>query len=892
MNGGPRRDSLRRQVALRFVAVFLVIGGISAVLSWFAWRLANDRFLAEQAENDARAVETRLNALIGGWRRETGALVTQITFNRMLEAVDEDRWLKLRAYLEALGDNLDVAGLVILDKRGQPVFHMGRAGPEFATHLSQAPGAIPDWYPAGNGRNFFRILEAPLWLGLNGGHGRLVLLKAMDNALMATLATPRAPVRLAARGIVLASSRDGMEVGEREADSPRVRHTGRDGGLCHDIPLGNPAYRLHVEQALTTAISPNQFALAALALTLVLGMSLYAVFGGWLRRNLQRVEHLSGAVETFRRTHGVDDGILDRLGHLPERNDELRTLGDELLELMRASQARDEESHAYLQTLDILEEAVVEADRRGQLLRHSPAWEKLVGRESRENLYAPLEPEDREALEQQLAELFSGAKNQVTARLRVATPQRAGAWLECRFVPVDHPVTRIRGVLRDVTQIYLQEKHITHMALHDALTHLPNRILLEDRIKIALRVASRERHKVGIGFIDLDHFKNVNDALGHKFGDKLLVGLAENLRNTLRGMDTLARWGGDEFVVLLPGLESVEDIRHVADKLVSATRDAVRIEGQTLPVTFSVGFSVFPDDGDNMEALLSQADRAMFYAKSQGRNTVQFYADMTRKGLGRKELYIQSRLGTAIAQGQIQTWFQPLVDGASGRIVGLEALARWHDAELGWIPPTTFIPMAEKLGLIVELGHLVLTQSFAMGRRLLDTGHDLLLSVNISKRQLYMPECTERLLRDARAAGIPPQRIMLEITESLAMSEVDYAMERLRGLHGAGFKLAIDDFGVGYSSLSQLHEMPVDELKIDMSFTHRVLQPQGARLIEAIAGLARALDLSIVAEGVEDGETARRLVALGVGQLQGYHFGRPMPAAEFEAWLASTQGQG
>ena len=655
-----------------------------------------------------------------------------------------------------------------------------------------------------------------------------------------------------------------------------------------DLPLDSANYRLHIEHTVPQAISPRQFGLASIALASALGLGLYLVLGRWLRSHVHRLEDLSESAHQFRRQQGLEPVLRARLATSGDSNDEIDTLKHALLELMQASEKRDEENRAYLQTLEILDEAVVEADASGHLLRFSPAWERLVGPDAPiEDLYGCLDEEDRENLRLQLAELFSGAKNLVMARLRVASPARSGAWLECRFVPVDQPVSRIRGVMRDITQTYLQEKHITHMALHDALTRLPNRILLEDRITIAMRMAIRDKKKVGIGFIDLDHFKNVNDVLGHKFGDKLLISIADNLRNSLRAVDTLARWGGDEFVVLLPGLDSQDDMRRVTEKMANANREALHIEGQSLPVTFSMGFAVFPDDSENIEVLLSQADRAMFYAKSQGRNTVQFFSDMTRKGLGKKDLYIQSKLSTAIAQQRIETWFQPLVDARSKRVVGLESLARWHDAELGWISPATFIPMAENLGLIAELGDLVLAQTLTMGRRLLDAGHDLLLSVNISRRQLFLPGCTERLLRDTEIAGIAPGRIMLEITESVAMSEVEFAADRLRDLHKAGFKLAVDDFGVGYSSLSQLHEMPVDELKIDISFTRRVKDPQGARLIQAIVGMAHALHVATVAEGVEDAESAQLLETLGVNSLQGYHFGKPMPEQAFEDWLST-----
>jgi diguanylate cyclase (GGDEF)-like protein len=884
--------SLRHQATARFLAVFVIIGGISAGLLWMAWNLANERQAREQAESAANAVEARFTALQENWQKEADSLASQITFNRMLDEGGYDRWVKLRAYIVALGESFGYAGLIILDKQGQPVFELGNTGPEYHAYLasSSAQQEPQDWYLGQTQKRFYRTLRTPLWLGLDGGHGSLILLKALDNPQLTMLMEANTPVRLAINGTVLASSAGSVDIGSQANVENLHIHPGRAGGLCRDLILGSPNHRLHIDHTVSQAIPPKQFALTGIALATALGLALYLVFGEWIRHQVRRLEVLSEVAHQFRRQHVLDPASQAQLSSHEGGNDEIAALNQATLELMQASQSRDEENRAYLQTLDILEEAVVEADLQGNLLRSSPAWEKLVGSDMpRHNLYDCLDLEDRDNLRQHLAELFSGAKNQVTARLRVASPQRSGAWLECRFVPVDHPVTRIRGVLRDVTQTYLQEKHITHMALHDALTHLPNRILLEDRIKIALRMAMRDKDKVAIGFIDLDHFKNVNDVLGHKFGDKLLVSLAENLRDCLRFGDTLARWGGDEFVILLPNLDNVEDIRLVADKLLKVGRESVRIEGQTLPVTFSMGFAVFPDDGDDVEVLLSQADRAMFYAKSQGRNSVQFFSDMTRKGLGKKELYIQSKLSAAIDQRHIQAWFQPLVDAKTQRITGLEALARWHDSELGWIPPSTFIPMAENLGLIGELGGLVMAQTLAMGRKLMDSGHDLLLSVNISKRQLFLPGCAERLLHDTQAAGIEPGRVMLEITESVAMSAVDFAADRLRNLHEAGFKLAVDDFGVGYSSLSQLHEMPVDELKIDISFTRRVKQPQGARLIQAIVGMAHALHVATVAEGVEDADTANLLVELGVQSLQGYHFGKPMPEPEFLDWLKTHQ---
>ena len=878
-------SSLSHQAGRRFIGVFLIIGSLSAALFSLTWYLANDALHRGQVGRNTAAIQARLEGRYAEWQREAEALAAQIAFNRMLESGGDERWDKLRAYLNALGEGFQFDTVAVTDSQGWVVFRRGAEAEELE-FLSASDK--PVWYFSGRHKDLHRVLRTPVWLGLDGKHGTLFLLKAIDNRTLIDLAGPGIELTLSAGNVIYASTRGTSEIGKLLSQD---REPVASGQARSDLLLHQPNTRLHIVQKLPQAVSPAQFAAAGVGLTAVLGVALYGVFGGWLRRTLARVQALSHAADLFGKRHRLDaetDAALENAGG---PYDEVGGLLLHLRELMQASQERDEESRAYLQTLELLEEAVVELDIHGNLLRASPAWDALMEPASgTRSLYPCFVPDDQEPLKRQLGALFRGEKNLISLRLRANAPQRSGAWLECRFVPVDKPVTRVRGVLRDITQTYLQEKHITQMALHDALTGLPNRILLEDRIKIALRMALRDHTRVGIGFIDLDHFKNINDALGHKAGDQLLVAFSNNLRAALRTGDTLARWGGDEFVVLLPDMPGLDDIRHVADKLSEASREPVRIVGHALPVTFSMGFTVFPDDGEDIDILLSQADRAMFHAKSQGRNMVQFFTDMTRKGLGKKDLYIQSRLAAAINNGAIQTWFQPLVDARTRRIIGLEALARWHDPELGWVSPATFIPMAENLGLIAELGDQVMTGTLTMGRYLMDAGHDLMLAVNISKRQLFMSHCIDNLLRDAATAGVEPGRIMLEVTESVAMSEVDYAETRLRALHDAGFKLAVDDFGIGYSSLSQLHEMPVDELKIDISFTRRVRDPQGARLIQAIVGMAQALHFQVVAEGVEDAQTADLLEQMGIHSLQGYHFGKPMPAKDFEDWLKAQDG--
>lgn len=557
------------------------------------------------------------------------------------------------------------------------------------------------------------------------------------------------------------------------------------------------------------------------------------------------------------------------------------------------------EQHSFVRTLDMLDEAVLELLPDGRIARANNGWWQLAGRTPAGSLLAEaVHPEDRSAFEKCLQNLLEGLKDELHGRFRFMAEASYERWMDCRFVverDQDERIVGVRGVLRDITKTYLQERHIAHMALHDALTGLPNRVLLEDRIHKTIQLARRSQECLAVCFIDLDHFKNINDAYGHKTGDALLLAMAQTLESSLRDGDTVARWGGDEFVALLPRLAGPDSAREVARKLVSVMNQTFELEGQPINATFSMGISLYPDDGDSVETLLAHADRAMFYAKSQGRNNFQLFNDMSAKGLGKKELYIQARLAQAIRDGRITTWFQPQVTAKSGadgvrRLTGVEALARWHDADLGWISPGSFIPMAENLGLINDLGQLVRRQALNQFQRWRTVRPDLLLSLNISKRQLFAPDFVDALIEDARRYGIPPAALVLEVTESVALMEVECAEERLCQLVDAGFTLSIDDFGTGYASLSQLHELPVGELKIDISFVQRVHTADGLRILQAIVHLARALGLRTVAEGVEDAATTATLCELEVDILQGYHFGRACPAEELEKLALFTAG--
>jgi diguanylate cyclase (GGDEF)-like protein len=876
------RRSLSRQLALHVLAIVLVVGALFSALSWGVWEYQNRAAEKQLGQSQQAAMREQLELLFQSWQDDAETLAASLTFQRMLEAPGAARWQKLRAFMTSLGETYPYSGLVVVDASQRVVLALGEEAGEFP------PGApaprLADWYRGEDHRQLHRLMRAPLWLGLDGGHGELWLLRPLDNLTLRRLAPAGAAVHLTVDDRVYASSQGNAPVGLRTR-YPRIDlHRSDAGNLCADIPLAGAAERLHIELSRNKAPA-WQFALAGLALSLTLLATLYLALGRWTHRTLDRVRALGRAAVAFGAGHRIDPQVDAALGLAGgKRDDELDALQLALRELMQGAEARDAEAHAYLKTLDMLEEAVIEVDRDGRILRASPALARLTGKEHPQNLVECFHPDDREALEQQFADLFSGAKSFVNLRLRIVREALGEDWIECRFMPADQPATRVRGVLRDITQAYLHARQVTHMALHDALTGLPNRVLLEDRCEVAIRLAQRQTgHKVGLAFIDLDHFKQVNDSHGHKTGDQLLKAFAGRLRQSLREGDTLARWGGDEFVILLPNLHDLASLREVAGKISSGCREPLRIEDSEYAVTFSMGAAVYPDDADNVDTLLSQADRAMFYAKAQGRNNVQFFLDMGKKGLGKKDLYIQNRLTTAIREGRIQTFFQPIVEAGSRRIVAFEALARWHDNELGWVSPASFIPMAENLGLVRELGDQVWQEALRqMSRHKL---RGLRMSVNLSTRQLFMPGLGAKLLDDVSRHGLAPGDFILEVTESVALREVDYAAERLKELADAGFHIALDDFGTGYSSLSQLHTMPVGELKIDIAFVQRIHEPAGREIIEAIVHIAHAHNLVTVAEGVEDEATAVALERIGVHQMQGYLFAKPMPAGEMDALL-------
>jgi diguanylate cyclase (GGDEF)-like protein/PAS domain S-box-containing protein len=447
-------------------------------------------------------------------------------------------------------------------------------------------------------------------------------------------------------------------------------------------------------------------------------------------------------------------------------------------------------------------------------------------------------------------------------------------------------VTHHIAVYLDITERKKEEERIQYLANYDVMTGLPNRYLLGDRLENALNLAQRHASKLAVMFIDLDHFKNVNDSLGHDVGDELLKTVAQRLKACLRRSDTIARQGGDEFIALLGDLNSEDEVTFVAEKMIDSLRGEFRVGEHRLTVSISIGVSVYPDDGHTAVQLLRNADMAMYRAKDAGRNQFQYYeTGMNVKALRRMQL--ENDLRNAIGKDQLMLYYQPKVNTVSGKVVGMEALLRWKHPQQGFISPAEFIPVAEESGLINEIGDWVLRQAALQQRIWQSQGYLIVpVAVNLSIRQFSQKGLAERIQTILHEVGIAPHFIELELTESLLMDAGQNSLAVMNQLSDAGFDLSLDDFGTGYSSLSRLKMLPVKSLKIDQSFVHDLATDENDEaIVNATAGLAHALEMKVIAEGVETKEQLDFIRDLMCEEYQGYLFSPPVPAAELEPFL-------
>ena len=442
------------------------------------------------------------------------------------------------------------------------------------------------------------------------------------------------------------------------------------------------------------------------------------------------------------------------------------------------------------------------------------------------------------------------------------------------------------GTARDISERKEAEEVINFQAYHDLLTHLPNRALLKDRLSLAIAHARRNKRKLGVMFLDLDRFKLVNDTLGHSMGDRLLKAVANRLQSCLRRGDTLSRFGGDEFTLLLPEVRTRDDVVVIAGKILDRLSGPFIIDGHELFVGASIGIAMYPEAGDSEEALIQNADIAMYHVKGRGKNGYQFFSEEMNHQFSTR-LTLERELRNGLAQGELSVYYQPQVSLESGRIVGVEALVRWRHPVRGLVEPSEFLGMAEETGLITQIDEYVQQEAFSdvAGWRQSGLG-DIRVSVNLSALQLEQDNFVERFVANLQGTGLDPQSVKLEITENILMQDMEVIIPKLKELRRLGIRIAIDDFGTGYSSLSYLQQFPINTLKIDRSFVGDIRAEEGdASIINAIVAMARGLKLDLIAEGVENRTQLKYLHSQGCSEVQGYIFSPPVPADQVKGLI-------
>ena len=458
-----------------------------------------------------------------------------------------------------------------------------------------------------------------------------------------------------------------------------------------------------------------------------------------------------------------------------------------------------------------------------------------------------------------------------------------------RFVGFNTDVTKL---IRQQEELLDQKEILQYQASHDELTGLANRVLFVDRLEQGIEKARRNKDKMALLFIDLDHFKEINDSLGHKMGDKILNAVTRRLQKAIRAEDTLARFGGDEFTILIEGLKNEQDASLLAEKILDALVKSFIIDEHELYIGSSIGISIYPDNGKNTSDLLKNADAAMYKAKSEGRNNFQYYSDeMTTFAFER--LHLENSLRAAIKNEEFIVYYQPQIDGDTQHLVGIEALVRWQSPSMGLVSPAKFIPLAESTGLIVQLDRLVISKAIEQFVNWHSKGlKPIRLSLNISMKQLRHKDFIAFMVNCLSTYSCHAEWIELEITEGHIMEDPIIAMDILDAISDIGIKLALDDFGTGYSSLSYLKKLPINKLKIDQSFIKGLPYDQeDSAITKAIIALAKNLDLDLIAEGTESQKQIDFLKQNGCKKFQGYYYSRPLSSSDMEVFLSRNSGK-
>ena len=567
-----------------------------------------------------------------------------------------------------------------------------------------------------------------------------------------------------------------------------------------------------------------------------------------------------------------------------------------LLDLSRYSRQVAAEKEWLRVTLASIGDAVIATDLDGKINFMNPIAERMTGWIAKDALHRPIEEvmqlRDANTLEPHWNPIYFALKEQrvVAMALNCQLVSRTGQLfqVEDSAAPIMDKNGLCLGsivVFHDVSESMALALKMSHLANHDPLTNLPNRVLLYDRIEQAIKRAEQLHHKSALLLIDLDHFKYVNDSIGHNLGDLLIKQASERLISICNADTTLARLGGDEFVLVLPELWSIEEVGLFSSQVHSQFQRPFVLEDKKYQMAVSIGVSIYPDDAQTIEMFMRHADVAMFKAKSEGRNRTSFFSEeLEQQIIHRHQLELLLR--DTLANQQLQVYYQPKLCLETGKLLGAEALARMQNHQGQWVPPIEFIPLAEETGLISELGQQVLRQACEECLSWQASGFEVPVSVNIAAAQFADPRLVKQISSLMAELHMPAGLLELEVTESALMLDVSKTQTMLGQFKAVGICISIDDFGTGYSSLSYLKKFQVDVLKIDKSFVHEMLTDKGdMEIVKAVISLAQSMNLQLIAEGIELEAQKDKLLELGCQMGQGYFFSKPLSAADFEAYL-------
>lgn len=558
-----------------------------------------------------------------------------------------------------------------------------------------------------------------------------------------------------------------------------------------------------------------------------------------------------------------------------------------------------ESEQKYRSVVESVKEVIFQTDTSGRWVFLNPAWTELTGFALEESTgttaLSYVHHDDRQRYREHFQMLIEGKRQFARHEIRYLTNDGGFRWVELHAqatLDSEGAIVGTSGTLNDVTERKALGEQLVHQAFHDPLTHLPNRTFFMERLTRSLSAARGRAHSVAVLFLDLDNFKVVNDSLGHRAGDQLLIMVGKRLQSCVRPSDTVARLGGDEFIVLLEEIVDGSKAGYLAERIAQQLEAPFSIEGHEVFLAASVGIALSSSEYDQPDDLLRNADMAMYEAKKKGKaRYAMFNPGMNLRALARLEL--ESEMRRALELGEFVVYYQPIVQLSTGRVVEVEALVRWQHPQRGLISPLDFIPLAEETGLILPLGEWVLKEACRQVR-LWQTQYTsdspLTLSVNLSARQFRQPNLVRDIDHIIRQTGLNPRYLKLEITESVALHNEELSMSTLQELRAIGIHIAIDDFGTGYSALGYLKHYPVDTLKLDRSFVQGLgHDPKDTAIVRATITMAQALDMTVTGEGIETGEQLAGLRALGCDLGQGYYFSRPVPSHEIEAQLATQR---